>query len=428
MKRYLNLIILIIISSGMYGQSQTYEVDALVSPRIPGKILTVGGPGTDIPGFTNKVINFAINALGEQGGTVILSTGTYEITAPVHLKSNVQLVGSGKATVLKKGKGVQTEYIIDADYGELKVTVRDPAGFEPGMKVQVTDDENNSCWNVSTAYITDIIDNTIYLDNYLIRDYRADMGGKISNACSVIEVIESENVEIRNLVVDGSKEENYLADGCNGSGIYIFKSKLVTVDDVVVRDFNGEGISWQITEQVTIKNSEITGSGNIGLHPGTGSPLTVIENNNVHNNQVDGLFICWRVHHSRVSGNRFYNNGRYGICTGHKDTDVIFQDNHIYDNGSDGIHLRGERAINAPHRNTFTGNIIENNGRLKEGFGMSFNSPAEEVIVQDNIIRDTGPNTQKAGLYFYKNALSVTLENNSFSGHEKGEILNEEDE
>lgn len=424
-----NIVVLIIIlySSLAVGQDNSFTVDALVYPKLPGKIIKVGGPGADIEGFNNNSIQYAINSLGENGGTIILSPGEYEIIAPVRLKSNTILTGSGKETILKKAQGVQTEYIEDADYGELKLTVKNPEGFIPGMKIQVSDDNNSSCWNVSTAYITDIVENVIYIDDYLIRDYRSDRGGKISNASSVIDVIEAENVVVKNLLVDGNKDKNFKMDGCNGSGIYIFKSKKVTVDNVIVKDFNGEGISWQITENITVKNSEISGSGNIGLHPGTGSPLSRIENNDVHNNAVDGLFICWRVHHSKVIGNRFYQNGRFGICTGHKDSDVLFENNHVFENGSDGINLRGERAINAPHRNTFKSNIIENNGKRSGGYGMSFNSPAEEIKVIGNTIRDTGSGTQKAGLYFYQNALPVILEDNDISGHMLGDVLYQKD-
>ncbi len=427
MEKIIAVLVMVFYSSLAVGQDNSFTVDALVDPKIPGKTIKVGGSGADIEGFNNKSIQFAINSLGENGGTIILSPGEYEIIAPIRLKSNTILTGSGKETILKKAPGVQTEYIEDADYGELKLTVKNPEGFIPGMKIQVTDNDNSSCWNVSTAYITEIIDNVIYIDDYLIRDYRSDRDGKISNASSVVDVIEAENVMVKNLTIDGNKAENFKMDGCNGSGVYIFKSKMVTVDNVIVKDFNGEGISWQITENVTVKNSEISGSGNIGLHPGTGSPLSTIENNDVHHNAVDGLFICWRVHHSKVSGNRFYDNGRFGICTGHKDTDVLFENNHIYENGSDGINLRGERAINAPHRNTFKNNIIENNGKNGSGYGMSFNSPAEDVRIISNTIRDTGSGTQKAGLFFYKNALPVTEENNEMSGHSMGDVAYQKD-
>jgi len=424
MKSYI-LLFLPFISFTIFSQPAAIEIDALVTPRKVEKTVRVGGPDADIKGYDRWAVQMAINMVAETGGIVKLDPGTFELLAPVSLRSNVSLVGSGKETVLKRMKGVQTRFIVDADYGELKLTVENPDGFLPGMKIQVTDDDQGSCWNVSTAYITDIQDNLIYIDDYLIRDYRSDRGGLVSNACSVIEIIEVENVQVSNLVADGNKAVNFRADGCNGAGVYIFKSKNVTVDKVHVKDFNGEGISWQITENVTIRNSEISGSGNIGLHPGTGSPLSVIENNDVHHNTVDGLFICWRVHHSLVKGNKFHHNGRYGICTGHKDTDVLFEGNHIYSNGSDGVHLRGEREANAPHRNTFARNIIENNGMDGGGYGFSINSPAQDLVLKDNTIRDTEKGTQKAALYIYENGSDPKLDNNRIETHTLGQVVYE---
>jgi hypothetical protein len=369
----------------------------------------------------------AVDALKETGGTVKLDPGTYTLIAPVRMRSNVNLTGSGEGTILIKTNGVQTRYTVDADYGELKLTVENPDGFQPGMKIQVTDDDNNSCWNVSTAYITDIQDHVIYIDDYLIRDYHFTRNGLVSNTSSVIEVIEAENVRISDLSVNGNKDNNYKMDGCNGAGIYIFKSRKVTVDNVVVKDFNGEGISWQITEEVSIKNSDIFGSGNTGLHPGTGSPLTVIENNDVHHNKVDGLFICWRVHHSLVRNNKFHHNGRFGICTGHKDTDVVFESNHIYNNGSDGVNLRGEKEDNAPHRNTFVNNIIEDNGLNGKAYGFSINSPAHDLVLKNNAIKDSGKGTQTVGIFIYENGIMPQLINNEISGHSGGKIINELD-
>jgi nitrous oxidase accessory protein NosD len=417
------LLIIYLMASTMGLNAQgTQKADALVYPRISERQITVGGDDADISGYTNRSIQYAIDALEITGGQVILNPGLYTISAPVRLKSNVVLKGSGEGTVLKRDQGVQTHYVVDADFGELKLTVESTDGFEVGMKVQITDDQNNGCWNVSTAYITDIKDNVIYLDRGLIRDYRSDQNGLVSNASSVIDVVEAENCTISDLVVDGNRKENFFADGCNNAGILIFKSTWINVEGVQVRDFNGEGISWQITEHVTIRNSEISGSGNTGLHPGTGSPFSVIADNDVHHNKQDGLFICWRVYQSTVKGNRFHHNGRYGICTGHKDTDVLFENNHIFENGSDGVHLRGEREPNAPHRNSFTGNIIENNGTGGAGYGFSVNSPARELKVTENVFKNSS-GTQKAAIFIYKAGLAPELKNNQFDVHEQGNLV-----
>ncbi len=418
------LLVLFILSVHSLLAQPSHQADALVSPRIAEKTMTVGGAGADIAEFSNRAIQFAIDAIAESGGTVTLNKGIYAIDAPVRMRSNVNLVGSGKGTILKKGTGVQTRFVVDADYGELKLTVENPAGFAIGMKVQVTDQSNNGCWNVSTAYITDIQDHVIYISDGLIRDYRSDQEGLISDASSVIEVIGMENVKISNLTADGNKSANYRADGCNSAGIFVFRSKKVDVEHVHVKDFNGEGISWQITEHVSIRNSEISGSGNTGLHPGTGSPFSLIENNDIHHSNADGLFICWRAYQSQVKGNKFHHNGRFGICTGHKDTDVTFTENHIYSNGSDGINLRNEREQNAPHRNTFSKNIIENNGTNGGGYGLSINSPARDLILKENKFLCTDQ-SQKAAIYIYANGSKPMLIDNQFNDHPLGEVVYE---
>lgn len=416
--RAISILMIIIIPATIFAQSESKSADALVSPRIAKTNISVGGAGADIGGFTSQTIQFAVDAVAKTGGTVKLTPGVFAIKSPVRMKPGVNLIGSGKETILKRTKGFQTKYVVDADYGELKLTVENADSFEIGMKVQVTDEENSSCWNVSTAYITDIQDEIIYVDRGMIRDYRSDKNGLVSNTSSVIDVIDASDVTIANLVADGNRAENFFADGCNNAGILVMYSKNVTIDNVHVKDFNGEGISWQITENVTVKNSEISGSGNTGLHPGTGSPYSVIENNDIHHNDNDGLFICWRVYESRISGNKMHHNGRFGICTGHKDTDVLFLNNHVFSNGSDGINLRGEREANAPHRNTFDGNIIENN----KGYGFSVNSPAKDLVLKNNQFKNQA-GTQKAAIFIYKGGTNPKLENNHFDKHEQGEVV-----
>ncbi|RPI41442.1 MAG: hypothetical protein EHM46_06420, partial [Bacteroidetes bacterium] len=190
------LSILLILSLCRFLPAQEERADALVSPRKARQVITVGGPAADIQGFNNRSVQYAIDALEETGGTVVLQPGSYEIVSPVRLRSNVELKGSGATTILKRADGVQTRFTADADFGELKLTVEDPSGFGIGMKVQVTDSDNNSCWNVSAATITDIVDHVLYIDKGLIRDYQSDRNGLVSNASSVIEITDAENVTV----------------------------------------------------------------------------------------------------------------------------------------------------------------------------------------------------------------------------------------
>lgn len=408
----------------VYGRDPDFVVDALVYPKIPPKVITVGGPQADIPGFTSEDIQRAVDALPPEGGTVKMDAGEYKIKAPVRLPSNVALKGSGPETVLKRIDGFHSRFIIDADFGELKLTVEDPSGFQRGMSVQITDSDNDNCWDVSTATITDIVGNMLYIDKHLIRDYDCEKNGMVTNAGSGVLVDGAENVYMSDFTIDGNKAKNDRLDGCNGGGIAILKSKGVTVENVHVRDFNGEGITWQITENVTVRNCEISGCTNMGMHPGSGSPNSLIVGNNSHDNRV-GLYICWRVQHSLVKDNDIHHNRELGISTGHKDSDVTFDSNHIFENGGTGVYFRDEDQKNSPHRNTFVNNIIENNGTAKGGYGFYFDGQAQGIVLKDNVIRDTKKGTQKAAVFLTANAPPVRQENNKMSGHPEGSIVRE---
>ena len=294
------------------------------------------------------------------------------------------------------------------------------------MGVAIYDENQRSGWDLTTAVITEIKDNTLFIDNYLVRDYRSDRKGTVANACSVISAVDAENVRVARLTVDGSGDTNEMIDGCRAGGIYLHRVKNAVIEDVTVRNFDSDGISWQTTEYVTVRNCEVYGCTNSGLHPGTGSPFTLVEGNRSHDNGGYGLFVCWRVRDGIVRNNSFYNNGRNGICTGHKDTDMLFAANHVYENGSDGIHLRGETDLNAPHRSIFRENIIENNGMKGDAYGISINSKAQGVVIGNNTIRNTGKGNQVAALLLTDNSLPVEMKNNIIFGHSRGEVVNEQ--
>jgi hypothetical protein len=186
-----------------------------------------------------------------------------------------------------------------------------------------------------------------------------------------------------------------------------------------VENFNGDGITWQITENITVRNCEINGCDK-GMHPGTGSVYSVIEGNNSHHNDGDGLFVCYRVQHGLVRNNIFHHNSLNGINTGHKDSDMRFENNHIYENAANGVFFRDENASNSPHRNTFINNTIENNGGKKGGYGFALYGNAQDVLIQDNIIRDTGSGNQIGAIFFNKGTPPVKLQNNTMSGHKHG--------
>ncbi len=389
----------------------------LVDVKQAEQVITVGGPGTDVPGFTSEAVQIALEAVKSRGGgTVKLNPGIYEITGPIRLSDNISLIGSGEKTILRKCDGFKTSFIIDADWGMLKAVVKDANGFKIGMGIQLYDDQHNQGWDVTTAVITDIQDNTIYFDNRTVNDYLASLNGTVTNSFSIIEAVEAKNVKIADLVVEGNKSTNYYINGCRGGGIYIHKSKNCLVENVKVNEFNGDTFSWQITENITVRGCEASNGDGLGFHPGTGSDHSIVENCISHNNKGDGIFLCWRVQNGIFRNNTVYANGDNGFSIGHKDTDNVFENNHIYENGSHGVLFRNENEQNSGHRNTFTNNTIENNGTSGEANGFCIGGETHDITIINNVIRLTGKGNQTTAIFVGKNSSKITATGNTISG------------
>lgn len=361
-----------------------------------GKEITAGGPDRDYPGFTSMAVQLAVDEAARRGGGIVrLDEGIFAIAGPIRLFSGVTLAGAGPKTVLRKVAGVKSPFTVDADYGELRVEVADSSGFRIGMGIHVYDDSQRWGWAESTAIITAIEGRVLRFDRYLARDYRTDDGGMATNACSVIEGVEVDQVCIRDLKIDGNAAENEPIGGCRAGGIYLRKAKNCSIERVAVEHYHGDGISWQITEHVSVQQCEIRGCTGSGLHPGTGSLYSRVKDNVCTGNGAAGLFVCWRVQHGEFERNSFIRNAGPGISIGHKDSDNLFADNAIRDNAASGIFFRAETASNGAKRNRWIRNSIENN----EGYGVYVNGASADNAFMDNHIPASETQRQKTAMW-----------------------------
>jgi hypothetical protein len=400
------------------------EEEGLVRPKVQIRKISVGGVDADVGGYTSAGIQIAVDALKNSGGGVVkLGKGTFEISAPVRLGSNISLVGSGEETVLHKIDGVRSPLAEDCGYGKLRLRVKDVSGFKPGIGVIIQDSKNDTAWDVTTAVITDIEGDMVYIDDYTARDYQSGLDGIISSACSLIEAVDCENVQIARLVVSGNKAANEYLGGCRGGGIYLHRSRKCVVEEVTVRDFNGDGFSWQTTEDITVRKCRSQDNANFGFHPGTGSERTRVEKCTAVGNGTDGIFVCWRVRDSVFTGNTSHGNGRHGISVGHKDTDNLFEGNYVYENGVHGVYLRDEIEQNGAHRNTFRRNVVENNGTKDGGYGFCVEGVTRDIVIEQNTIRDTGKGFQNAGIFIGEEAQNVSVDDNDITGHAEAEVI-----
>ncbi|MGQ5401961.1 right-handed parallel beta-helix repeat-containing protein [Cohnella sp. GCM10027633] len=358
--------------------------------------VTAGGPGTDYPGFTSMTVQSAVDEATRHGGGIVrLDNGIYDVYGPIRLTDRVTLAGAGPETVLRKTDGFKSPFVVDADYGELRAEVADAGGFRVGMGLQIYDESQKWGWDESTAIITAVEGNVLRFDRHLERDYRADDGGMATNACSIIEAVDVEQVRVRDLTIDGNKAANEPIGGCRAGGIYLKKARDCMIERVFVRDFHGDGISWQITENISVLHCDVRGCAGSGLHPGAGSHSSRVKDNTCSDNGTAGLFVCWRVQFGEFERNVLEHNAVSGISIGHKDCDNRFADNVIRGNGHGGVYFRPENAANGANRNKWLRNVIEDN----DGFGFYVNAGSIDNELQDNRIRDTGAGRQTGDVW-----------------------------
>ena len=381
-------------------------------------IIMVGGNSADIAGYDSHAIQIAADALKSKGGGRIeLSAGVFTLTGPVRLYSNIHLTGQGDKTVLKKVDGFVSTFADDVDYGVNCAKVTDPSGFAVGMGILINDTQHCKGWVTSTSKIAKVVGDTIYFDRLTLMDYKMVNDGTVSTASSMIEAIKVENVTVSNVLLDGNKGKNNKMDGCRGGAIYFHKARSCKLENVEIRDYNGDGVSWQITRDISLDNVDVSGCTGIGMHPGTGSFNTTVKNCRSHHNGIDGLFVCWRVQNGVFSNNAFYENAASGISIGHKDTGNLFEGNHIHTNGKAGIIVRREDLQNSADDNIYRNNIIEDNGVCRSGCGILFESQVKGNIIQGNTIRNSKDGNQAAGIVSLYGYSDISVFDNIMTGH-----------
>jgi hypothetical protein len=385
-----------------------------------GRTVTVAPSGSaDVVGADSAALQKAADSL-RPGDTLVIGPGTYQMDASLLIPSGVTVRGAAGKTILMKSRGVESALAEDGDYGESYLNVAQPEKFRPGMGVELLDDTLNSGWDVSISKVVAVNGHMVQINPMTVRDYDLEhKHARIRNTFPILCAMNVENVTFEDIIVDGNKSENAYLDGCRGGAIYCYNVRNVTVKNCVARNYNGDGISFQITDNVHVVNSESCGHAGYGVHPGTGSANAVVEHCRLHNNGDIGLFLCWRVRHGQFRDNIIEDNGHYGISIGHKDTDNEFTNNAIARNGVAGVYFRQENLLNAGHRNTFRNNKVLDNGGAKAGYGFYIAPLVSDTVIAGNQISDTraAGKTQRYAVYKAKGAGSVRLENNSMEGN-----------
>jgi len=362
--------------------------------------ITVGMQNADIIGSDNRALQAAVDYIGNLGGgTVTILEGEYLMYDSLHLRSNVTVRGIEGKTILKKADGVVSALAIDGDFGE--------DGFRVGYGVAIWD-QNAGGFHTTVARVTGQTQNTVSISQPLMADCMIHREAIAATVYPVISGYHIENARIENITIDGNKENNIHLNGCRGAGIFLFRGHKTEMRNCRVLNYNGDGISFQQSNDVSVIDCISEKNAELGLHPGSGSQRPHIAGCLSRNNGTDGLFLCWRVRHGIFENNLLESNGRFGISIGHKDSDNLLQKNQVRKNNKDGIFFRNETLGMAGHRNRLLDNIIEDNGQSGEGAGIRIRGEVNDLLFKNNIIKQT----QSVGILIEEKVGTIRLENN----------------
>lgn len=378
--------------------------------------ITVGVKDADMVGADNRVLQAAVDYVAALGGGIVeIGEGEFVMHDSLHLRSNVTVCGRLGKTILRKADSVTSPMVLDGDFGEQQISVKDPTGFEVGYGVAIRDDRSGG-FHTTVARITGRRGNTFSIDKPLMSDC---MVGNNARAATVFPVVSGYNLQgarIENLVIDGNKESNIHLNGCRGAGVFLYRAFGTVIERCVVRNYNGDGISFQQSNDVSVIECICEDNASLGLHPGSGSQRPTVRKCVARGNGTDGLFLCWRVRHGLFEENVLEQNGRFGISIGHKDSDNLLRCNTVRLNESNGVFFRNESLGMAAHRNRLEENVIENNGAEAETAGIRIRGETNDLVFRNNTIRDTrddGQKTQTVGILIEETVGKVTLDGNT---------------
>jgi parallel beta-helix repeat protein len=385
-------------------------------------ILNIGPTSGDLTGSSNLVIQAAIDYLSYLGGgTVKIADGNYEVESAIHLRSNVHLEGVSGKTVLKKCAEIISPLTADADLHEKQVSVKNPEYFQTGQSVTISISGKSLGFGDTVATIVGKEGNILYLDRQINATVLLEDGGIVFTNFPVISGYNCENIEIRNLTIDGNKANNSFVNGCRNAGFFLFEAQKVLVENCLVHSYNGDGISYQGSSDIVVSNCEILNNNGKGIHPGSGAKRTHIDNCHVAYNSLDGIFICWRVQHSVIEHCTSSHNGMSGLSIGHKDTFNVIRQNQFANNHYYGIFFRNEPDPMGANDNLVEFNQITDNGSDGMGYvGIRIRGFTRDLKIRNNQISFVDAPTERTiGVCMEEHTSDIELENNEFIGCQK---------
>ncbi len=380
--------------------------------------ITVGPDKADLVGRDDRVIQAAVDYMARLGGgTVRLLPGTYTLRNAVFLPSRIRLAGSGPETILTKIASETVPLVDDSDWYDQEITLSEAKSFRvgDGVVLRATNPHHGGPAVIKRTLVARS-GNRFKLNDGLRENLW--LSGKPTCA-SLFPLLTSEytsDVVIEDLTLDGNRENNENLNGNYAGCIFLQDCNRYTIRRVEARNYNGDGISFQVCHDIAVLQCHSHDHAGLGVHPGSGSQRPRILDNRLVRNDI-GLFWCWGVKYGLAERNRIEANRSYGISIGHNDTDNVMRDNDVIGSGKVGILFRDESRGRDfwPNRNMLENNRIVDSGN-QDGIGIDIRGRTKDLKIVANDLRETRGPMNRIGIRVGSEAERIELADNRIVG------------
>lgn len=375
--------------------------------------VTVGPHKADLVGTTDKVIQAGVDYVARLGGgTVHVLPGTFTLRNAVYLPSGIRLRGSGTDSIITRIPSETIALADDSDWYDQEITLAKPGDLRVGDGVVLRNDKSDVIKRTLVARSG----NRFKLNDGLRKDLWLSGQATCASLFPLLTSEHTADVVIENIALDGNRANTERLDGNYAGCIFLQDCNRYTIRGVTTRNYNGDGISFQICHDVVVENCHSHDNADLGLHPGSGSQRPLLRGNRIERNGI-GLFWCWGVKFGLAEGNRIDGNRNYGISIGHADTDNVMRDNDVLNSGEVGILFRDDARGKDfwANRNLIEQNRIVDSGG-PEGVAIDIQGRTKDVTIRGNAVRETREPMNRTGIRIAATAERITLEKNAVEG------------
>ena len=380
--------------------------------------ITVGPKRADLVGSNDKVVQAAVDYVARLGGgTVHVLPGTFNFRNAVHLPSSIRLLGSGDDSILTKIASETVPLGDDSDWYDREITLKGKHGFRVGDGVLLkAKNANDGSLTVIKRTLVAGSGNRFKLNDGLRKNLWLSGKPTCSSLFPLLTSERTADVFIENITLDGNRKNNENLNGNYGGCIFLQDCNRYTIRGVTTRNYNGDGVSFQICHDVLVENCHSHDNADLGVHPGSGSQRPRLLGNRLERNRI-GIFWCWGVRYGLAEKNRIDANRDFGISIGHRDTDNVMRDNDVMNSGKVGVLFRndGRGRDFWANRNVIENNRIVNSGG-EAGIGIDVQGETKDIRIVRNSIRETRKPMNRTGVRIAAKAGTIQLIENAIEG------------